>query len=74
MNKAADTASYVGGGFSVFAALTLTDIGIIIGIVTALLTFIANTIYQWRRDRREQITHELRMKKLMDSENDTLPA
>ena len=72
MQKAADTASYVGGGVSVVAALTLTDIGIIVGIVTALLTFIANMIYQWRRDRREQLAFQLRIKKLSEDINEPL--
>lgn len=54
-------ASYVGAGVSVGSALTLTEVGIVIGIVTALLTFAGNMIYQWRRDRREQREHDLRI-------------
>lgn len=46
--------SYAGAGVSVVSGLTLTEWGIVVGIVTALLTFVANIIYQHRRDRRER--------------------
>ncbi len=41
------------------SGLTLTEWGIVVGIITALLTFAANIIYQHRRDRRERNLAEL---------------
>ncbi|MEF9929700.1 MAG: hypothetical protein RR983_03800 [Massilia sp.] len=34
--------------------LTLTDIGALIGMFSALLSTIGNLLYTWRKDRREQ--------------------
>ena len=36
------------------AGLTLTEWGIVVGIITAILTFGVNVWYQHRRDQREQ--------------------
>ena len=63
-DKAVSAVSYAGAGFSVVSGLTLTDVGIIVGIVTALLTFAANMIYQRRKDRRERELHEIQLQKL----------
>ncbi|PRW06454.1 hypothetical protein CSB95_3027 [Pseudomonas aeruginosa] len=41
------------------SGLTLTDVGIIVGIATAILTFIANIVWQVRKDRREKELYEL---------------
>lgn len=49
---------------SIGASLTLTDIGVIIGIATALLTFAANLIYMYRKDKREQIESAAALEKL----------
>lgn len=57
--RAPSIVSYIGAGFSVGSGLTLTEWGVVVGILTALLTFIANMIYQARRERREQQRHEL---------------
>lgn len=46
--------SYAGGLASIVASLTLTEIGVIVGIVTALLTLFVNMVYMYRKDRREQ--------------------
>ncbi len=35
-------------------ALTLADIGSLVGIVSALLSAMINLVYTWRKDRREQ--------------------
>ena len=64
MDRTVETASYAGGGVSILAALTLTDVGILIGIVTAVLTFAANLIYQFRKDKREEVLHQIQVKKL----------
>lgn len=53
-DKVMNATSYVGAGVSVVAGLTLTEWGVIVGIVTAFLTFIASQVWQARRDRREE--------------------
>ncbi|PLP96979.1 HP1 family phage holin [Cupriavidus pauculus] len=60
----AEGASYAGSGISIASSLTLTDIGIIFGIVTALLTFGLNAYFLRRKDRREAEEHEARMRNL----------
>lgn len=57
-DKAMNAASYIGGIFSVAAGLTLTEWGIIVGIVTALLTFLAGQLWQLRKFRMEQRMQE----------------
>lgn len=63
-DKVMSATSYAGAAAAAVSALTLTDIGIIVGIVTALLTFVANMIYQRRKDRREQRLFELEVARL----------
>jgi hypothetical protein len=46
--------SYAGGATAIGASLTLTQIGVIVGIVTALLTFAMNAIYTYNKTKREQ--------------------
>lgn len=65
-DRAMSAASYAGAGISVLSGLTLTDVGIIVGIATAVLTFIANVIWQVRKDRRERERHELEMRALRE--------
>lgn len=62
--KVMSTVSYVGAAASVGAGLTLTEWGIIVGIGTALLTFVANIIWQVRKDRRDQRIHDLEVQRL----------
>jgi len=52
--SAPELGSYAGGAVSVAASLTLTEVGIIVGIVTALLTFILNAWYTRQKNAREQ--------------------
>jgi len=52
--SASELTSYAGGAVSIGASLTLTQWGVIAGIVTALLTFALNTLYMYRKDQREQ--------------------
>ena len=58
-DKVMNAASYSGAAASVISGLTLTEWGIVIGIITALVTLAANLAYQVRKDRREQKLHEL---------------
>jgi hypothetical protein len=64
LHSGVKTASYTGGGVSVVSALTLTEIGIIVGIATAILTLVINALYTYRKDRREKLETEARLKKL----------
>ena len=54
--------SYAGGATSIGGALTLTEVGVMIGIATALLTFIFNLFYMHRKDKREQLETDARLK------------
>jgi protein-L-isoaspartate O-methyltransferase len=56
--------SYVAGAASIGASLTLADVGAAVGIATAVLTCLTNTVYTWRRDRREQRECEARLSQL----------
>ncbi|WP_170976641.1 HP1 family phage holin [Massilia sp. HP4] len=46
--------SYAGGAVAIGTSLTLTQVGIVVGIVTALLTFGLNAWYAAKKDAREQ--------------------
>lgn len=63
-DAAVSGASYAGAGLSIFAGLTLTEWGVIAGIITAVLTLAVNWIYQYRKDRREQKLWKIQMDKL----------
>ena len=54
-------ASYVAGLMSIGASLTLADVGSAVGIATAVLTCLTNTVYTVRRDRREQKESDARV-------------
>lgn len=62
--KMVSAVSYGGGAVSVVSAMTLTDWGIVAGIVTAVGTFLLNYYFQRRRDRREQELHDLSTQRL----------
>lgn len=49
-----EAASIAGAVSSISASMTLERFGVIVGIVTALVTCAANVIYRARRDRREE--------------------
>jgi hypothetical protein len=46
--------SYLSSAIALCDGLTLADLSILVSIVTALLSSIANLVYTWRKDRREQ--------------------
>jgi uncharacterized membrane protein YagU involved in acid resistance len=52
--SAPEAGSYAGAVVAIVASLTLTQWGIIAGIVTALVTCGANVVYMARKDRREE--------------------
>ncbi|MGI0119699.1 HP1 family phage holin [Zooshikella sp. RANM57] len=53
MGKIAASAPYVGSAATVVAGLTLSEWGMIFGIVLTFATFVINWIYKHRKDRRE---------------------
>lgn len=70
MNDKIPAFSYAGGAASVLSALTLSDVGILVGIITALGTFALTVFYKIRqgrmearylkdRDERERVQHAL---------------
>lgn len=60
-DAAVQATSYSGAVTSIVAGLTLTDVGIIVGIATAILTLLINFIYQYRKDKREQRLFQVQM-------------
>lgn len=54
-----DTTSYVGAIGSLVASLTLAEWSVLAGIVTALVSCVANVAYMRRKDAREQRQAEL---------------
>lgn len=62
--KMPSTVSYSGALASIVSSLTLTEWGIVVGIVTAVATFAFNIYYQMRRDGREQVQFEESMQRL----------
>lgn len=52
--SAPEITSFAGGLSSIAASLTLTQIGAVVGIATALITLALNVVYMYRKDRREQ--------------------
>lgn len=58
-DNAVSAASYGGAAVSVIFGLTLTDWGVIVGIITAVVTLVCNVLYRIREDRRSQQRHEL---------------
>ena len=59
-----EAASYAGSGVAMGASLTLTDIGVIVGIATAVLTFSLNAYFMWRKDQREQRESDERLREM----------
>jgi len=57
-------ASYFAGLASIGASLTMADVGAAVGIATAVLTCVTNTVYTYRRDRREQKECDARLAQL----------
>ena len=56
-----EATSLAGAVTSIGASLTLERVGVIVGIVTALVTCAINTVYMIRKDRREQRASDAQM-------------
>ena len=56
-----EVVSYAAGMASVGMSLTLSDVSTAVGIVVAVLTFVVNGIFAYRRDRREQRESDARL-------------
>lgn len=41
-------------GADLATSLTLSDLGILVGMLTGVLGALVNLVYTWRKDRREQ--------------------
>lgn len=67
--SAPELTSYAGSATAIGSSMTLTKIGIIVGIVTALLTFILNIYYMRRKDQREQELAELQKQQILHPEH-----
>ena len=65
MDRASTGISYGGGIVSIMAALTLTDWGIVLGMITAVATFCVNWYYKHRDDARAREAHEAHLASLM---------
>jgi uncharacterized membrane protein (DUF485 family) len=63
--------SYAGSIASIGASLTLTDVGVIVGIVTALLTFVINAVYIYRKDKRDQVELKATIEKVKEDSDVT---
>ena len=57
-----EVGSYSGGAVAIGTSLTLTQVGIIVGIVTALLTFGLNAWYTAKKNAREQRLADLEVR------------
>lgn len=57
-----EVGSYAGGAVAIGTSLTLTQVGIIVGIVTALLTFALNAWYTAKKNAREQQLADLEVR------------
>ena len=56
--------TYAGGAGAVFGGLTASDIGVIGGLVVAILGWCTQVYFSRRRDRREQSEYAARMERL----------
>ncbi|QIL73273.1 hypothetical protein G7048_24745 [Diaphorobacter sp. HDW4B] len=55
------TGAYGGAATAAVSGLTLSEIGVMVGIVVAVLGLLLGQFWSWRRDRREEREMEARM-------------
>jgi hypothetical protein len=60
----AEVSSYAGSIVAVLSSLTLNDIGVILGIIFGVATFVLNAVFMRRKDRRESEEHAARLRAL----------
>ena len=60
--SAPEMGSYAGGVTAIGASLTLTEVGVLVGIFTALLTFLLNAWYTRQKNAREQRLADLELR------------
>lgn len=54
-------ATYAGAGTTITGWLLSSEFAVLFGLVLGAAGFLMNSYYQWKRDRREQVEHELRL-------------
>ncbi|WP_068635016.1 hypothetical protein [Thauera butanivorans] len=64
-DRTLSTASYAGGLISVLSALTLNDLGVVVGILIGLIGLVLQAWHIIRKDRREQRAHEQKIERLL---------
>lgn len=55
--------SYGGAAVSIWAGFTLTEWGIITGIITALVTLAVQLVYHYLKNKREAAEHDLKIER-----------
>lgn len=55
------TAMYGGAATAAVSGMTLSEVGVIIGIVVGVLGLLLGQFWSWRRDRREEREMQARM-------------
>ena len=55
------TAMYGGAATAALSGMTLSEIGVIVGIVASVIGLLLGQFWSWRRDKREQREMEARM-------------
>lgn len=58
---AAKTAQYGGGASAVFFGLTANEFAALVGALIAAGGYLTSLYFQWKRNRREQAEHDLKM-------------
>lgn len=69
---ASKTAAYAGSGAAVISGLTLNEIGVIVGIFVGVIGLIASQYWSWRKDQREHLETQLRLRKEYGSQFEEL--
>jgi hypothetical protein len=63
-SKAGEALTYGGSATSVVAGLSLNEIGLFVGIITALAGVAIQIYFGRKRDKREKRIHELELQRL----------
>lgn len=52
IQEKASAVAYAASGTTIIFGLTASEVAALIGAAVAVLTFVANTVFKWRADRR----------------------